>query len=164
MALGLSANEVPAIKSLENQAVSKSLQTSIVQLIASANRLRPDLAALVANLRASKAAVTQMKAQFYLVAGLSADYGENLWNFTFGMPRAVQTGQPQYSTLLALNGISLADSDDSTTSARQKPIVKQHKQNWRPLSSTWPRRCGGLIEFESSLSKYDHAGGFRGII
>jgi outer membrane protein len=158
VALGIPANSLPAIEGLENQSVPRSLQTSVDQLIARANRLRPDLAARVANLRASEANISEAKAQFWPVVGLSANYGENLWNFTFSAPRTVQTGQPQYSSMLTvkwdiftgfkrLNDVRKAEADRQAARADLESLeVDTAAQVWR-----------AYYEFESSLSKYDYA-------
>src|SRR5712692_6662276 len=89
VALGVPANKVPATQGLENQAVPNSMKGGVEQLIARARRGRPDLAARVANLHASEADVSQARAQYHPVVGLSANYGENLWNFTFDTPRKI---------------------------------------------------------------------------
>ena len=100
--LGVPADPPVRIIGLETQAPPPQLNQSVEALIVEARRQRPDLAARVASLRASEANVTQARAQFFPVVGLSAGYGENLWNFSFQLPRTVQTGQPQYSALLTL--------------------------------------------------------------
>jgi len=158
VSLGIPADNLPAIAGLENQSVPRSLQTSVDQLIARANRLRPDLAARVANLRASEASISEARAQFWPVVGLSANYGENLWNFTFSTPRTVQTGQPQYTSLLTLrwdiftgfkrlNDVRKAEADRQAARADLESLeVDTAAQVWR-----------AYYEFETSLSKYDYA-------
>jgi outer membrane protein TolC len=102
VALGVPADPPVAIIGLESQASPAELNRSVEALIAEARRQRPDLAARVASLRASQADVRQARAQFFPVIDLSTGYGENAWNFTFSLPRTVQTEQPQYSALLTL--------------------------------------------------------------
>lgn len=158
VALGLPANQLPAVQSLQNQPVPRSLETSVDQLIASADRLRPDLAARVANLRASEANINQARAQFWPVVGLSADYGENIWNFTFASPRTVQTSQPQYAAMVTLkwdvftgfrrlNDVRRAEADRQVATADLQSLeLDTAAQVWR-----------AYYEFESSLSKYEYA-------
>ena len=158
VALGIPANELPATQGLESQAVPNSLKTSVERLIEQACQERPDLAARTANLRASEAAVSQAKAQFYPEVALSANYGENLWNFTFSTPRTVQTGQPQYSALLSLrwdiftgfkrlNDVRRAEADREVARADLESLeIGTIAQVWR-----------AYYEFESSLSKYNYA-------
>ena len=102
IAVGVPADPPIRIVGLENRTVPPALNTSVEALIAEARRDRPDLAASVASLRASEADIGQARAQFFPVAGLSAGYGENSWNFTFQLPRTTQTQQPQYSAMLTL--------------------------------------------------------------
>jgi len=158
IALGVPANQVPAAQGLENQAVPNSLKANVEQLIAQASRERPDLAARVANLRASEADVAQAKAQFYPVLGLSANYGENVWNFTFGSPRTVQTAQPQYSGMLTLkwdiftgfrrlNDVRRSEADREAARADLKLLeLDTAAQVWR-----------AYYEFQTSSSKYEYA-------
>jgi outer membrane protein TolC len=127
-------------------------------LIGQARRQRPDLAARVASLRASEADVSLARAQFFPVVGLSATYGENIWNFTFAKPRTVQTSQPQYSALLGLkwdiftgfrrlNDVRRAEDDREAARAELKTLgIDATAQVWR-----------AYYEFESSLSRYNYA-------
>ncbi len=158
VALGVSANAIPQIEGLEHEAVPKSLNTAVDMLIGEARRQRPDLAARVASLRAGEAEVSQARAQFFPVVGVSATYGENLWNFTFAVPRTVQSGQPQYAALLTLrwdiftgfkrlNDLRRAEADREVARAELKTLeIEAISQVWR-----------AYYEFESSLSKYDYA-------
>jgi outer membrane protein len=158
VALGLPANALPQVEGLEHEPVPKSLNAKVDMLIGQARRQRPDLAARVASLRASEADVSLARAQFFPVVGLSATYGENIWNFTFGTPRTVQTSQPQYSALLGLkwdiftgfrrpNDVRRAEADREAARAELKTLaIDATAQVWR-----------AYYEFESSLSKYDYA-------
>ena len=158
VALGVPANEVPQVEGLEHEPVPKSLNAEVEMLIAEARRQRPDLAARVASLRAGEAEVGQARAQFFPEVGLSATYGENVWNFTFATPRTVQTGQPQYSALLTLrwdiftgfrrlNDVRRAEADREAARAELKTLeIEAISQVWR-----------AYYEFDSSLSKYDYA-------
>jgi outer membrane protein len=102
VALGIPADPPVKIAGLETQSPPPEPLRSVEALIAEARSRRPDLAAQVASLRASEADVSQARAQFFPIVGLSTGYGENLWNFTFATPRTVQTGEPQYSALITL--------------------------------------------------------------
>ncbi len=158
VALGIPANEIPATQDLGSQAAPDSLHTSVERLIARAYTKRPDLAGQAANVRASEAAISQAKAQFYPEVALSANYGENLWNFTFDTPHTVQTGQPQYSALLTLrwdlftgfkrlNDLRRAQADREVARADLESLeIDTIAQVWR-----------AYYEFESSLSKYQYA-------
>jgi outer membrane protein TolC len=158
VALGVPANTIPRIEGLEHESVPKSLNTEVDMLIEEARRQRPDLAARVASLRAGEAEVSQARAQFFPLVGLSATYGENFWNFAFATPRTVQTGQPQYAALLTLrwdiftgfrrlNDLRRAEADREVARAELKALeIEAISQVWR-----------AYYEFESSLSKYAYA-------
>jgi outer membrane protein TolC len=158
VALGVPANTTPRIQGLEREAVPKSLNAEVDMLIAQARKQRPDLAARVASLRAGEAEVSEARSQFFPVVGVSAIYGENLWNFTFASPRTVQTGQPQYAAWLTLrwaiftgfrrlNDLRRAEADREVARAELEALaIDATAQVWRAYH-----------EFESSLSKYDYA-------
>jgi outer membrane protein TolC len=158
VALGVPANTIPQIQGLEHEPVPKSLNTEVDTLIAEARRQRPDLAARVASLRAGEDDVSQARDQFFPVVGLSADYGENAWNFTLLTPRTVQTSQPQYSAFLTLkwdiftgfkrlNDVRQAEANREVARAQLATLeIQAISQVWR-----------AYYEFESSLSKYDYA-------
>jgi outer membrane protein len=158
VALGIPANATPQIQGLEHEAVPKSLNEEVDMLIAQARRQRPDLAARAASLRAGEAEVSEARSQFFPVVGLSASYGENLWNYTFSSPRTTQTGQPQYAALLTLrwdiftgfrrlNDLRQAEADREVARAELDALaIDATAQVWRAYH-----------EFESSLSKYDYA-------
>ena len=158
VALGVPADPPVRIAGLETQTPPQELNQSVEALIAEARRQRPDLAARVASLRASEADIRQAQAQFFPTVGLSTDYGENLWNFTFQVPRTVQTGQPQYSALLTLrwdiftgfrrlNEVRRAEDDrDVARSELRSAEIDTIAEMWR-----------AYFELDSSRSKYAFA-------
>jgi outer membrane protein TolC len=156
--LGVPADPPVRIIGLEAQAPPPQLSQSVEALISEARRQRPDLAARGANLRASESAVRQARAQFLPVAGLSASYGENLWDFSFLTPRTVQTGQPQYAALLTLrwdlftgfkrlNDVRRAENDREVARAELK------SQEIDTIAEMWR----AYFELDSSRSKYSFA-------
>ena len=158
VALGVSADPPVRIVGLEAQAAPQSLNESVEAFIAEARRGRPDLAAQVANLRASEADIRQARAQFLPVVGLSTGYGENFWNFTFQIPRTQQTAQPQYSALLTLRW-------DLFTGFRRLNDLRRAEDN-RDVAradlrsaeiSTIADMWRAYFEVDSSLSKYAFA-------
>jgi outer membrane protein len=156
--LGVPANAIPQVEGLEHEPVPKSLNAKVDILIREARRQRPDLSARVASLRASEEDVSQTRAQFFPQVGLSANYGENVWNFTFFTPRTVQTSQPQYGAFLnlkwdlftgfrRLNDVRRAEADRETARAELKTLaIDATAQVWR-----------AYYEFQSSLSRYNYA-------
>ncbi len=158
VALGVPADPPVRIVGLETQAPPQELNRSVEALIAEARRERPDLAARVASLRASEADVRQTHAQFFPAVGLSTSYGENLWNFSFQVPRTVQTEQPQYSALLTLrwdiftgfrrlNDVRRAEDDrDAARAELRSAQIDTIAQMWR-----------AYFVLDSSRSKYTFA-------
>ncbi|HLX37741.1 MAG TPA: TolC family protein, partial [Candidatus Binataceae bacterium] len=158
VALGVPADPAVKIVGLESQPIPQELNRSVEDLIAEARRQRPDLAARVAGVRASDADVRRAHAEFLPVVGLSAGYGENLWNFTLLGPPTVQIGQPQYSALLTLkwdlftgfkrlNDLHAAEREDEVARADLKSAdIDIIAEMWRTY-----------FELDSSRSKYAYA-------
>jgi len=96
------------------------------QLIETAVRQRPDLAAQVATLDARRADVDRAKARIFPVVGVSAAYGEQAWGYRFDGTPSVRTAQPQYAGLLTFKWDIFTASNASTMSA----------------SPSWSRRGG----------------------
>jgi outer membrane protein len=158
IALGVPANLPLPIQSLASLAVPKSLGSAVDALIDAAGRQRPDLAARTAAVRASKAQVSEARAQFFPTIGLSGSYGEDLWNFSFVAPRTVQTGQPQYGALLTMrwdlftgfrrhNDVRRAEAD------REAARADLRSAELDAVAEVWR----AYYEFESSLSQYNYA-------
>jgi len=158
IALGVPADQPVRIAGLETQAPPPSLNQSIEAFIAQARRARPDLAARVASLRASEADVRQARAQFFPIVGLSTSYGENLWNFTFQVPRTVQIGQPQYSALMTLRWdlfTGFRRLNDVRRAQRDRDVARADLRSAEinTIAEMWR----AYFEVGSSLSKYDFA-------
>jgi outer membrane protein len=158
IALGVPANRVLPIESLESLPVPTSLGGAVDVLIDEARRRRPDLAARVADVRAREAQVSEAQEQFFPTVGLSGSYGEDLWNFTFVRPRTIQTGQPQYAALLTLrwdlftgfrrhNDVRRAEAD------REVARAELRSAELDAVAEVWR----AYYEFESSLSQYAYA-------
>lgn len=158
VALGVPADPPVKIAGLESQPIPQELNHSVEDLIAEARRQRPDLAARVASVHASEADIRRARAEFLPVVGLSAGYGENLWNFTLQIPPTVQVGQPQYSALLTfkwdlftgfrrLNELRAAErADDVARADLRSAAIDITAEMWRTY-----------FELESSRSKYAYA-------
>jgi outer membrane protein TolC len=158
VALGVPANPPVKIVGLETQAPPQLLNQSVEAFIAEARRERPDLAARIASLRASEADIRQARAQFLPIVGLSTSYGENLWNFTFQLPRTIQTGQPQYSALLTLRwdlftGFRRLNDVRRAEDNREVARAELRSAEINTIAEVWR----AYFEVGSSRSKYDFA-------
>jgi outer membrane protein len=133
VALGVAANTALDVPSLESLPIPASLGSEVDQLIETAVRQRPDLAAQVATLDASRAAVDRAKAEFFPVVGVSAAYGEQMWGYRFDGTPSVKTAQPQYAGLLTfkwdiftgfkrLNDVRIAEADRDAAGAQLKSL------------------------------------------
>lgn len=158
VALGVPADPPVRIVGLETLSPPQALNQSVETLIAEARRERPDLSAKVASLRASEADITRARAQFLPVVGLSTSYGENFWNFTFMLPRTIQTGQPQYSALLTLRwdlftGFRRLNDVRQAEDERDVARADLRSTEINTIAEMWR----AYFEVSSSLSKYTFA-------
>ncbi len=156
--LGVSADPPVRITGLETQAPPPQLNESVEALISEARRQRPDLAARVASLRATESEVRQARAQFLPIVGLSASYGENLWDFSFLTPRAIQTGQPQYAALLTLRwdlftGFKRLNDVRRAEDNREVARAELRSEEIDTIAEMWR----AYHELDSSRSKYSFA-------
>lgn len=158
VAIGVSAGAPVGVASLETQPVPAALNGQVDELIAATLRQRPDLAAKVAGLRASEARVALAQAAWYPTVGLSANYGQLFWRYTFAGPPTTSADQPQYSALVTLqwdiftglrrlNDVRAAEAEDEATRAGVKSAeIGAIAEMWR-----------AYYEFQSSLKKYTYA-------
>ncbi len=158
VALGVAANTPLEVPGLESLPIPASLGSEVDQLIETAVRSRPDLAAQVATLDARRAAVEQAKAQFYPTVGVAGTYGLQAWQYKFDGTPLVGANQPQYTALLTLNwdlftgfkrlnNLRQADADRDAAGAQLKSLEVD------AISSVWR----AYYEFETALSRYDYA-------
>ena len=158
VALGVAANTALDVPSLESLPIPASLGSEVDQLIETAVRQRPDLAAQVATLDASRAAVDRAKAEFFPVVGVSAAYGEQMWGYRFDGTPSVKTAQPQYAGLLTfkwdiftgfkrLNDVRVAEADRDAAGAQLKSLEVD------AISAVWR----AYYEFQTALKRYEYA-------
>jgi len=89
------------------------------------------------------------------VVGLATSYGENLWNFTFQVPRTVQTGDPQYSALLTLRwdlftGFRRLNDQRRAEADRDVARAELRSEEINTIAEMWR----AYFELDSSRSKY----------
>lgn len=157
-AIGIPANTPLDVASLESQPVPTRLSGDVEALIAATVKQRPDLAAQVADVRASQARVARAKAEWYPTVNLAADYGQLIWRYTFAGPPETWANQPQYSAMLTLhwdvftglkrlNDVRAAEADDEAVRANLKSAeIDAIAQMWR-----------AYYDFQSSLKKYTYS-------
>ena len=158
VALGVAANTPLDVPSLDSIPIPAGLGSEVDELIDTAVRSRPDLAAQVATLDAQRAAVAAAKAQFYPTVGISGNYGEQSWNYRYDGTHTVTDNQPQYAALLSinwdlftgfkrLNDLRQAEADRDAAGAQLKSLEVS------AISSVWR----AYYEFQTALSRYSYA-------
>jgi outer membrane protein len=86
VALGVRAGDAPEVERLANQPLPNSLGADVDQLIDSAVRERPDLAAKVSIVRAKQADVALARASLYPTLGLTSFYGAQAFSYRLSNP------------------------------------------------------------------------------
>src|SRR5271167_4344879 len=158
VALGVAANTALDVPSLQSLPIPAGLGADVDQLIDTAVRERPDLAAQVATLGARRAQVAGAKAEFYPIVGVSGAYGEQAWGYRFDGTPSVRTAQPQYAGLLTidwdlftgfkrLNDVRQAEAERDAAGAQLKSLEVD------AISSVWR----AYYEFQTALSRYEYA-------
>jgi len=158
VALGVAANTALDVPSLESLPIPAGLGGEVDQLIETAVRQRPDLAAQVATLDARRAEVDRAKAEFFPVVGVSGAYGDQSWGFRFDGTPSVKTSQPQYAGVLTfkwdiftgfkrLNDVRVAEANRDAAGAQLRSLEVD------AISAVWR----AYYEFQTALKRYDYA-------
>src|SRR3984957_1807604 len=158
VALGVAANTALDVPSLASLPIPAGLGADVDQLIETAVRQRPDLAAQVATLSARRAQVAGAKAEFFPTVGVTTAYGEQAWGYRFDGTPSVKTAQPQYAGLLTinwdlftglkrLNDVRQAEAERDAAGAQLKSLEVD------AISSVWR----AYYEFQTALSRYEYA-------
>lgn len=156
--LGLPANLRLRVAGLEHEAVPSGLNGQVDDLIQRAIASRPDLAANVATVRASKAQVEGARSEFMPEIDASGFYGEQNWSYTFNNEPQVTTNTPQYSALLALkwniftgfSRINTVREDEARERASQAEL---ESREIAVVAEVWR----AYYEFQSLRKRYEYA-------
>jgi outer membrane protein len=158
VALGVAANTALDVPTLDSIPIPAGLGSEVDQLIETAVRSRPDLAAQVATLDARRAEVARTKAAFYPTVGISGNYGEQSWNYRYDGTHTVTDNQPQYAALLSVNwdiftGFKRLNDVRGAEAARDAAGAQLRSLEVDAISSVWR----AYYEFQTALSRYTYA-------
>jgi outer membrane protein len=101
-AIGVAPDVGIAVQSVDGQSVPATLSDDVERLIADALRNRPDVAAQMAAVDASDAAIAEARSEFYPEVGVSGNYGQIIWSYTVNGGHTQNLSQPFYGALLTL--------------------------------------------------------------
>jgi len=158
VAAGVPANTPLPIEAFERQPLPANLGGDVGALMEAARRLRPDLAAQVANVRTREALLKQAKAQWYPEVDFNGAYGSSIYHYTFNGPPAIDVIDPQYEALVTLkwdlftgfkrlNDIRQAEAETGAARAAVREL------ELRAFAQVWQ----AYYQFQSSLTKYQYA-------
>ena len=101
-AIGVAPDVPIAIQGVERQNVPANLGDDVETLIADSLKQRPDVAAQVAAVRASDAAIARAESEFYPEVEVGGNYGQVIWSYTVNDGHTQNLNQPFYGALLTL--------------------------------------------------------------
>ncbi|MGH7879820.1 MAG: TolC family protein, partial [Candidatus Binataceae bacterium] len=158
LSLGIAASAAIEVDGLEHQEVPTTLAGQVDDLINQAIRLRPDLAAGVATVRAGDAGIRRAKAQFMPQVDVLGNYGEQNWGYTFNAAPQIQGNLPQYTALLALKwnlftGFSRVNAVREAEADRRASAASLQSRELAAIAEVWR----AYYEFQSSRKRYDFA-------
>jgi outer membrane protein len=158
VATGVAANDALDVESLDQQSVPRTLGSEVDALIDSAVRLRPDLAAQAANVRASEASVARAKAEFMPTVGVNGYYGNQSWGYTVDSPFTQHSSQPQYGALITLRwdiftGFSRLNTVREAEAQQAEAGAGLRSSEIGAIADVWR----AYYEFQASQKKYDYA-------
>ncbi len=160
IAIGVEANAAPRIESLQGQPLPKALGQDVEELIRVALRQRPDLAAKVAQLRASRARIEAAHASLYPTLDTSAYYGFYGFNYTLSNPPTpnLTSGVPEYAALVTLKWDLFTGFDrlNAIRQAQAQSEAARDELRGKELDlvgEVW----SAYYTFATALRKYDYA-------
>ncbi|HEY2664458.1 MAG TPA: TolC family protein [Candidatus Binataceae bacterium] len=158
VAVGVPANSAIAVQSLQAQAVPDGLGKEVNDLIDSAVRQRPDLAAQLANFRSSQSTVRRAQAEWYPVLGVDGSYGETNFGFSWNNESTLKGNTPVYSALLSLRwdlftGFERLNAIREASAESRAARADLDSAELDTIGQVWK----SYYEFQSAMKKYQYA-------
>jgi outer membrane protein len=102
LVVGVAANAPIKIPRREVDHIPQTLGDDVEMLMTDALKRRPDIAAQIAAVRASDAAIARAKAEYYPEVEIGGNYGQIIWSYTVNGGSTQNLNQPFYGTMLTL--------------------------------------------------------------
>jgi len=159
VALGVGANDLPEVESLDNIPVPATLGGQVDDLIATAIASRPDLSARIAAVKARRADIDLARAQFYPTVDFTTYYGDEGFNYTISHDHTAFTANaPLYGGVMTLKwdlftGFSRLNEVRSTEAAERESAAEVDSLQLDVVASVWRT----YFDFQSARKKYGYA-------
>jgi outer membrane protein len=160
VALGMRAGGAPEVERLGNQPLPSSLGADVEQLIDSAVRERPDLAAKVSIVRARQADVALARAEFYPTLGFTSFYGEQAFTYRLSNPETptFTAMAPEYGAGVTLKwdvftGFSRINSIKQAEAERDAARADLTSAELDVAANVWR----AYYSYRTARRKYDYA-------
>jgi outer membrane protein len=155
-AIGVAPDVAISVQNIEHQNVPANLGDDVEKLITDAIEKRPDVAAQIAAVRASDAAIARAESEFYPEVGVSGNYGQIIWSYTVNGGHTQNLNQPFYGALLTLRwnlftgfdryyGVRSATAEQNAARSQLKSLELD------VVSAVWR----AYYDFLSARKKYD---------
>lgn len=160
VALGIRANDTLDIELLKTKTPIRSLGSDIEQLVDSAVRERPDLAAKVSEVRAREADVKLARASLYPTISVRTFYGEQGFNYRLSNPKTLSLTAmaPEYGAGIAVKwdvftGFSRINSIKETEAAHDAARADLEASEVEVAADVWR----SYYSFLTAQRKFEYA-------
>jgi outer membrane protein TolC len=160
VALGVRADHAPEVALLKDQPLPQSLGADVEQLIDSAVRERPDLAAKVSTVRARQAEVDLARASLYPTLGLTSFYGEEAFTYKLSNPPTptYTAAAPEYGAGVSLKwdlfaGFAHVNSIKEAEARRDAARADLEGAELDATADVWR----AFFTYRTAQRKYDYA-------
>jgi outer membrane protein len=160
VALGLRANDTPNIELPKTQVAAGPLGSDIEQLMESAVRERPDLAAKISEVRAREADVRLARASLYPTVSVTTFYGEQGFSYRLSNPKTLTQTEmaPEYGAGIALKwdlftGFSRLNSIKETESGHDAARADLEASEVEVAADVWR----SYYSFLTAQRKFEYA-------
>jgi outer membrane protein len=100
--IGIAPDMKIDIQNIQQEKIPAKLTEDLELLTNDAIKMRPDIAAKIAAVRAGDAAIDQARSEFYPEVELNGNYGQIIWSYTVNGGHSQNLNQPFYGALLSL--------------------------------------------------------------
>ena len=158
IALGVRADTALEVQSLQAQQVAANLRAQVEQLIDTALRKRPDLAARMALVRANQARLRQAQSAWLPTLSFSGAYGESDLAYQWNGPPTIDANTPQYSALLTLQwdiftGFDRLNADAQARADAARARAQLQADAIGASAQVWQ----AYFDFQAALKKFAYA-------
>jgi outer membrane protein len=154
--IGVAADTDINVKRSQLDVLPKNLGNDVETLMEDALKQRPDIAAQIAAVRASDAAIARARSEFYPEVEVSGNYGQIIWSYTINGGNTQNLNQPFYGALITLRWNLFTGFDryyglQKATAERDAARTELKSLQLNVIAAVWTAYC----DFLSAKKKRD---------